>query len=201
MPRVRSHVRQGSAQTRDRLLDATTRLLTTQGFAAATTRSIGEAAGANAALVSYHYGSLNQLLLAALDASSEARLAEYRRVVEEAGSVRALRAATRQLYAGDRASGHVRLLAEMIAGGLMDRSLGAEVAARVEPWVELVEDVITRLVPTAALRRRIPAREIAFGVVAMFLGLELLGALTGDYRRGDAVVARLTSGRTWGTSK
>jgi hypothetical protein len=82
----------------------------------------------------------------------------------------------------------------MVAGGLMDRELGAEVARRVEPWVELVEGSLRRLLPSSAARR-LPLQEAAYGIVASFLGLEILGNLADDHRRGDAVIERVTADR------
>ena len=197
MPRVKgSTTRRDSDATRGRLIAATSRLLADVGYAGTTTRAIGEAADCNAALVSYHFGSLNTLLLAALDASSEQRMARYREQLARARNLKELRGLVRRLYREDRDTGHVTILAELVAGGLTDPDLGAQVATRVHPWVQLAEDAIRQVVPTAALRRRMPVKELAYAIVALFLGLELLGQLTGDHRRGDAVVQRLTSGRS-----
>jgi AcrR family transcriptional regulator len=197
MPQIKGRRRSGEGQdTPRRLLDATVELLSTEGFSGTTVRAIGERAGCNSALVSYHYGSLNTLLLAALDVSSDTRRERYERELAAAASWREARRILRRLYREDRASGHVDLLGEMVAGGLMDRDLGRQVAQRIEPWVSLVEGTIRSLVPTAALRRRLPVRELAYGVTAGFLGLGLLGTLNQDHSRGDAVVDRLTSERS-----
>lgn len=197
MPRVKgTRVSARGEDTRARMVAATGELLSTVGFSGTTVRAIGERAGCNPALVSYHFGSLNALLLAALDASSDARRARYDSELGKAGSWREARRVLRRLYQEDRDCGHVDLLGEMVAGGLMDRDLGRHVAARIEPWVTLVEDTITRLVPTAALRRRLPIHELAYGITASFLGLGLLGTLNGDHARGDAVVDRLTAERS-----
>jgi AcrR family transcriptional regulator len=188
--------RAGQGDTPRRLVAATVELLSTAGFAGTTVRAIGERAGCNSALVSYHFGSLNALRLAALDASSDARRQRYEAELPAVGSWREARRVLRRLYREDRDCGHVDLLGEMVAGGLIDRSLGRQVAARIEPWVALVAETIARLVPTAALRRRIPIRELAYGITASFLGLGLLGALNDDHTRGDAVVDRLTAERS-----
>lgn len=198
MPRIKGRERAGvderTRETQRRLVEATVELLATEGYARTTIRAIGERAGCNSALVSYHFGSLNALLLAALDTSSAARLERYERVLGQVESFRQLRAVLRRLYREDRDVGHVRLLGEMVAGGLMDRELGAAVADRVRPWVELVEAAIRRLVP-GPLRRRVPVGEVAYGIVATFLGLEMLGNLAGDHARADAVIERVTADR------
>lgn len=196
MPQIKGTRKGSASQTPQRLIAATRELLATPGFSGTTVRAIGEHAGCNAALVSYHFGSLNALLLAALDASSDARRARYDTELAQAGSWREARRILRRLYQEDRDCGHVDLLGEMVAGGLMDRDLGRQVTSRIEPWVTLVEDTIIRLLPTAALRRRLPIRELAYGITASFLGLGLLGTLNQDHSRGDAVVERLTTERS-----
>lgn len=201
MPQIKGQRRPRSGQgTPARLIDAAVQLLSTVGFAGTTVRAIGERAGCNPALVSYHFGSANALLLAALDASSNARLARYRAELAAVGSWREARRVLRLLYREDRECGHVDVLGEMVAGGLVDRELGRQVTARIEPWVILVEDTIKQMTPTAALRRRLPVRELAYVLTAAFLGLGLLGSLAEDHSRGDAVMDRLTAPRaTWQT--
>lgn len=198
MPRVKGSTRprRSTEETRARLCEATRSLLATRGYAATTTRAIGEEAGCDAALVAYHYGSLNALLLAALDASNDARMGAYRAAVEAAPNRRALVAALRELYAEDRRSGHTALLAQLVAGGLMDRTLGREVAARMGPWVTFTEATMRAHLP-AAVRRRAPARELAYAMVAGFLGLEVLDDLLGDRAEGTAVLDALTSSAGW----
>lgn len=197
MPRVKgATAERGTSDTRRKLVAATTALLAEQGFAGTTTRAIGAAAGCNSALVSYHFGSLNALLLAALDESSAARMARYRGALGPVRGRREVLAALRRLYREDRASGHVALLCELVAGGLMDPGLGREVARRVEPWVAFTEETVRTSLP-APLRRRVPARELAYAIVAGFLGLELLDRLLGERAQGAAVLDRLTDGAPW----
>lgn len=187
-----------SESKREALLRSTTHLLIAVGFTGTTARAIAAGAGCNVGLISYYFGSVNGLLLEALDQSSGARLADYQAALGEIRSLRELRKTTAQLYREDQATGHVKLLSEMVAGGLMDRRLGPEVARRVQPWLELTETAVGRSVP-APLRRRLPAAEIAYAVVAMFLGLEMLGSLADDHTRGQQVIERLSTAR-WSRS-
>ena len=53
--------------TRKALLDAAEELLISKGLAAITTRKVAEQAGVNQALVHYHFGTIEELLLAALE--------------------------------------------------------------------------------------------------------------------------------------
>jgi AcrR family transcriptional regulator len=184
--------RRDTADTRARLLEATRSLLVSKGFAETTTRAIAAEADCNQGLISYHFGGLNPLLLAVLDASSGARLEAYRTTLETAHGLRAIRTAARTLYRGDRESGHVRILAELMTGGLMDRDLGREVATRIQPWLDVAELAVRQAIPAVA-RRRAPVGEIAYAIVAMFIGVEILGAISGDADRGLRVVDRLST--------
>ena len=58
------------------------------GFAGASAREIAGRAGYSQALVFYHFGSVNDLLLAALDEVSARRMDDYRGLLEDATSVR-----------------------------------------------------------------------------------------------------------------
>lgn len=180
------------ANRRERLVDAAAQVLTDTGFSGATTRAIAARADCNVGLISYYFGGVNNLLLEALDRSSTQRLHHYQAALADASTTKELRRRAVHLYREDQVTGHVKLLSEMVAGGLMDRHLGKAVAARVEPWVELTEAAVRRAMP-APLRRRTPVREIAYAIVAMFLGLEMLGSLTGDHTHGQRIVERLAS--------
>lgn len=179
-----------ATSTRQQLVDAAVTVLAERGYTAATSRAVAEQAGCNQALVFYHHGSLNDLLLAALDASNQAALDRYRSRLEDATRVADLSAALRELYPTDRTSGHVALLTQMIAGGIVDPDLGAEVARRVEPWIELTADALARALPTA-IASRIPTQHLAYVIVAAALGAELLAILTGNHERNQEILDRL----------
>ena len=63
-----------SADTRRVLVEAAIETLKDVGYAGASARAIAERAGSNQGLVFYHFGSVANLLLAALDAVSADRL-------------------------------------------------------------------------------------------------------------------------------
>lgn len=182
-----------SEQTRAKLLGGARTVLTERGYIGATARAIGDAADCNQALVFYHYGSVNDLLLAALDQSSTQRLDRYQQVLSRTRTTRGLLRALSQLYAEDRDTGHITILAQMVAGGLSDPELGAAIAARVEPWVTLTADAVRSTLPSP-VTRRLPVDELAYAVVALSLGLEVLSGLARDHTRSDATINALTNG-------
>jgi len=61
-------------RTRAHLVEAALRTLIEEGYAGTSARAIAGRAGLNPALIFYHFGGVDDLLLAALDRSSAERL-------------------------------------------------------------------------------------------------------------------------------
>jgi AcrR family transcriptional regulator len=174
-----------SAETRAALIEGAIEALKTVGFSGASAREIARLAGCNQALVFYHFGSVTDLLLAALDAISERRMAAYRGMLEHAESMSDLVESARSIFTEDLDSGNVSVLVEMIAGARSVPGLGEQVAARMAPWREFAETAVRRGLASSPLARLLPARDVAHAMVAGFLGLEQLANLDGD--RGAAL--------------
>src|SRR3954468_18966249 len=104
--------------TRDQILEATLETLREEGFAGATSRAIARRGGFNQALVFYYFGSLEGLLLAALEQASEERLGRYRAAVAGVDSIDAVIPVMADLWEQDKESGHVRAISQMIAGAV-----------------------------------------------------------------------------------
>src|SRR4051812_20509028 len=128
--------------TRDAIVAATLETLQTDGFAGATSRAIARRGGFNQGLVFYYFGSLDNLLLAALEQTSAERLARYRAALDEAETLGEILERAKTLNREDRESGHVVVLAQVIAGCLTRPSLAARVIEGVQPWRELTEATI-----------------------------------------------------------
>jgi AcrR family transcriptional regulator len=189
---VRSEGDPRSTATKQALVEAAIETLKSQGFSGASARAIAGRAGCNQALVFYHFGSVVNLLLAALDAVSSQRLARYDERIEAVGSPSQLIEAASSIFAEDLDAGYVTVLVEMIAGATSTPGLGAEVAARIEPWVDFARQVIEAGIGGSGLASMIPPGELAYGVVALYLGLELLTHLDGDRVPALAMFERAT---------
>ena len=79
--------------TRAALIEAAIAALRESGFAGASARRIAQRAGCNQALVFYHFGSVNDLLIAALEEVSARRMAAYRDLLDRSGTLAELIAA------------------------------------------------------------------------------------------------------------
>jgi AcrR family transcriptional regulator len=179
-----------SAEVRSALVTAAIGALREAGFAGASAREIAGRAGCSQALVFYHFGSVSDLLLAALDEVSALRMTAYRGLLDQADSVTALVDSAREIFLADLDAGYVRVLVEMITGAHSVPGLGPRVAERLAPWREFAETAARQALGRSPLARLLPAEEAAHGVVAGFLGLELLASLDGDRSAAMALFDR-----------
>ena len=180
---------EASGGTRDALIWGAIVALQREGFSGASARVIARHAGCNQALVFYHFGSVANLLLAALDATSSRRMEQYASEVDGAADLGSLLRVARQIYREDLDAGRLSVLAEMIAGSSSTPGLGAEVSARVEPWIDFTEQVVRRTIEGTPIALVVPAADVAFGIVALYLGVELLTHLEGDNSRAESLFA------------
>lgn len=169
-----------SHATRQALVDAAIETLKELGFAGASAREIAKRAGCNQALVFYHYGSVVNLLLAGLDHVSSQRLARYQPLVESARSLAELVDVAATIFREDLEGGHMKVLAEAIAGTSSTPGLAAEVTKRIEPWRTFAVDAIGRVLVETPLAQVVNVDALAHAVVALYLGLEMLAQLDGD---------------------
>jgi AcrR family transcriptional regulator len=175
------------ASTKERIVEAAFQTLKVEGFAGTSARAIARRGGFNQALIFYHFGTLNDLLLAALDKTSADRMSRYRDSIGKATNVdEKIQTATR-LYREDLESGHITVISELVAGSLARPDLGPEVVARMEPWIEFAEGVITDLLAGSPFEGTVNPRSLAFAVVALYLGVDLLSHLDQDKSRAEAL--------------
>lgn len=192
MVRTGSASRSGdrSADTRQALVDAAIEVLRTEGFAGATARSIAGRAGCNQGLVFYHFGSVVNLLLAALDEVSARRKTRYETALASVTRASELVALATQIFSEDLDSGDAAVLVQMIAGAASTPGLGAAVKERIAPWNDFAGAALESVLGRSPVLRLVEVPEVAHAVVALYLGLELLSQLDGDSSTAMALFGR-----------
>jgi AcrR family transcriptional regulator len=183
------------ADTRDALIAAAIEVLRESGFASASARKISQRAGCNQALVFYHFGSVTDLQVAALEEVSAQRMAAYRGLLDHTGTLAELAAAARVVFEADLDAGHVRVLTEMISGAQSVPGLGERIAAVLAPWREFAVTAVRDVMAASPLGPVVPPEQAAHAVVAGILGLEMLASLDGDR---DAALALFDHARDIG---
>jgi AcrR family transcriptional regulator len=155
------------------MVDAALATLKEEGFGGTTARAIARRGGFNQALIYYHFGGVNQLLLAALDRSSAERLARYRAELAAAKTLAEKTAAAERLYREDVAEGHITVLTEIVGASLAHPELRPELLARMQPWLEFTQEALAEVLPGEF----VPAPALAPAMVALYLGLNLFSRL------------------------
>jgi len=165
------------------MIDAALETLRSKGFKGATARAIAGAGGFNSALIFYYFGTLNGLLLAALDHSSEQRMERYRAAADEAESLEDLAEVAMRIYSEDVEGGHITVFSELVGASLSQPELAPEIMARAQPWLDFVEETITDVLKGSPFEHVVPTRDLAFAVIAFYMGVNLLTHLDEDRER------------------
>ena len=174
-------------EIRDRIVDAALTTLRERGYAGTSVRSIAREGGFNSALIFYYFGSLNGLLLAALDRSSEERMRRYRASVEDADGVEDLAAVAARIYKEDVEGGHITVFSELVGASLEHPELRPEIVARAEPWLDFVEETLDKVLEGSPLAQVLPTRDLAYALVSFYLGVNLMTHLEEDDSRTEAL--------------
>ncbi|MFF4409368.1 TetR/AcrR family transcriptional regulator [Streptomyces sp. NPDC001404] len=176
-----------SVETRERLIAAAGSVLRTQGYGKASARTIAKEAGVNSALIFYHFGGVDPLLFAALDRSSDERMAMHAATVAECHTLEELATAATRIYRDDLEGGHIALLSELVAAAVAKPELRQEIKVRVEPWMAFMEETLERVIGGTALARLTPPRDLANAACTFYLGVNLFTVLDADRSRTESV--------------
>ena len=166
-------------------MEAALATLREEGIAGASARAIARRGGFNQALIFYHFGSLNDLFLAAVDHLSSQRVSEYRERVEGVTSVAELIRVAADLHREDVDRGHITVLAQLLAGATTAPELRAPLRERFSPWVEVAESALRRVIAGTQFEAVLPVQDLAFVITALFMGVELTMTLEPDKAREE----------------
>ena len=160
--------------TKQRLLDGAMLAVRQHGIAGASARVIAAAAGVNQALVFYHFGSVDDLLGAACEAATAARVKVWSPQLAGVGTLRELLALGRRLHAEERQLGHVAVLAQLLAGAQSGGgALAAATGRAMTQWTDEIEVVLRRTLAGTPFAEVADLPGLARAVSAAFIGLEL----------------------------
>jgi len=69
-----------------------------------------------------------------------------------------------------------------------DVGLGGGVVVRLQPWIDLVADKLQEVLAGSLLESMIPAGDVAFAIVALYLGVDMLSHLEGEHARAESLL-------------
>lgn len=186
-PGTRQTSQASGEETRVKIIAAAIETLNVEGITGASARAIARTGNFNQALVFYHFGSVEGLLVAAAKAEGEVRAARYAERFAEVRSLSELATIARGVHEIEQAAGSVNVLTQMLAGAASSPILRTGVYEAMMPWLALVEEAIARVVNDSGLPSLVPIGDMAFAVASLFIGLELMTALDESGERATSL--------------
>jgi AcrR family transcriptional regulator len=170
--------------TRDKLLEAAAAALAEDGMAGVSARTVAARAEVNQALVFYHFGTVDELLEAAVRRSVDLAVASYRERFADVTSLADLLSLGRDLHRTERQRGNVAQMAQVMAGARRSAALAAAGRYAMDRWSGEVEAAVVRVLPGTPLAGLVDPRGLAQAVAAGFIGLELYDVVDPAASRG-----------------
>ncbi len=166
--------------TRDRLVQAAVAVLAEAGIAGLSARAVGARAGANPALIYYHFDDLDGLLVESSRTVTAARADAYAARLATVEDLRGLASAARELHAEEQANGNLAMLTQLFAGARTRPALAPVLSENFELLAAQVSGALDRILVDTPLAGLVDTRQLARTVSAGFIGVELLDTVTGD---------------------
>lgn len=169
-------------ETRAKIIAACIETLNVEGITGTSARAIARVGDFNQALIFYHFGSVEGLLITASAVEGEQRANRYREAFENVTTLQELISVARQVHHQEQSEGSVNVLTQMLAGAASAPELQQGILEATQPWMVLVEAAVARVLDGSSLLSLVPTTDIAFAISSLFLGIELLTGLdpTGD---------------------
>ncbi|WP_019632027.1 TetR/AcrR family transcriptional regulator [Actinomadura atramentaria] len=165
------------ADTREKLLAGALETVRERGIAGTSARAVANTAGVNQALVFYHFGSMDDLLAAALRHGAEQQVARYRSHFARVTSIGGLVELSRVLRADEEAERNMTVLAQLLAGGRANPRLREATAQGLDLWVAELRPVLRRVLANTPLGEFVDTDGLARVLAASFIGLDLYGGV------------------------
>jgi AcrR family transcriptional regulator len=177
-------------ETRDRIIDAALMTVRDQGLVGTSARAIARTGDFNQALVFYHFGSIEELLLAALQRANDRRIERFRDRLATVDSLTDLVQIAADLHGNVDDCDHPALVA-IVAGWSANSEVGRRIVEILRPWDEMVEAALHHSLEGTPFAQIVPTRDLAHAVACMFLGIELMSRLHADDARTGSLFASL----------
>lgn len=169
-------------KTRDRMITAALESLAIDGYSGSTARAIAQRAKLSQASIFYHYSSVEELLLDAIQESSSRRLERYRERMDALNTIGDVLSAWHELHLEDVEIGHAAALNALVAAGAHDSQVGEALLEVLSGWRDYVSTTVERVMADLPLGGLVDPELASTTIVALFMGVELLSRLEGtDY--------------------
>jgi len=170
--------------TREAILHATRQRLIEVGYANLNVRDIARAAAVNHALIGYHFGGKQQLVLAVLDDANRQLLERQEHMYQATAAPSRQWQQACDFYEQDLKSGFVRLLMELMGASFHDLELRAGFVPRLLAWTGLIEDAASQFIDRAGLDLSVSPAAISAWISWFWIGMEASMMLGIDEKHG-----------------
>jgi len=162
-----------ATSTKEQIVRAARLVLQRDGVAALAIRAVATEAGVNLALVHYHFGSRDGLLLAVLEHINAELLLRQRTLYEHSDAPLAAKwQQAVDYYRRDLESGYVRILMELAAHGYTNAQMAERVRATMRGWQDLLHEVIADALPRFGVNA-VTADELTSMLMSFWYGMEV----------------------------
>jgi AcrR family transcriptional regulator len=179
--------RAGSADTRARIIDAARDVLRDDGITQASARTIARKGDFNQALIFYHFGSLEGLLIAVASDEGRIRADLYADQFQRINKLAELVRVARDVHAFEMDKGGPTVLSQLLAGALSSKPIATGMVDAMKPWMDLVEAAMGQTVADTPLAGLLPKEQLAFAVASLFIGMELLTSLDPESKQAESL--------------
>ncbi len=181
-------------ETRERIVQAAIDTLDAEGIVGTSARAIARRGSFNQALIFYHFGSVDGLLVEAARAEGTKRAVRYAESLAKVSSTTELIRVAHEIHRHEQSSGSVNVLAQLLAGANTSPELRDGLHLGMEPWMILVQEAIVRVLAGSAVTTLVDAADATYAVASLFIGMELMALLDPHRDRPETLftaVARL----------
>lgn len=179
-------------ETRARIVQAAIATLDEEGIIATSARAIARRGNFNQALIFYHFGSVDGLLIEAAKTEGTARAARYVELLGSVTTTAELIGAAREIHRHEQESGSVNVLAQLLAGASASPELRKGLHLAMDPWMGLVRDALVRVLGTSSLTSLVDPTDATYTVASLFIGMELMALLDLNRDRPESMFAAVS---------
>jgi AcrR family transcriptional regulator len=173
--------------TRLRIVEAAVATIKREGITGTSARAIARTGGFNQALIFYHFGSIDEVLMAAIEHTSRQRIARYRERLADVTTLPDLARVATDLHAEDMEEGNLTVLTQLMAGAAGHEVLGPRLREAFDPWIEIVVESLRTAIGGSPYEKLVPLEDMGYAVSALFLGIELLTHLDPTRSRDETL--------------
>jgi len=189
---IRRKTSKSGLETRNRIIQAALETVRREGLVGASARTIARTGDFNQALLFYHFGSIEELLLESLTWANNIRMEQFASRFEAASSLADLVDLAYDLYVSE-VHDYQSALVAIVAGWPAGSEVGQRVMEVLRPWDEMVQRSLRRCLDGSAFVQIMPAHDLTFGLVSLLLGVELNSRFDRNEDRTKSLFSALRS--------